>query len=109
MPLIHTVIASGSAVSPTVDLSQQSRLLAISVPGVTSGDLLVQGAFSTTSGSFQRLVETRSPGSGDLRFAVGPGSRMVVGPLIYMPQYVRLEMSVAQTDNRTLSLLATRW
>ena len=109
MPTYYTLISSGFAVSPTVDLNQENRVLAIGVPGVTSGDLLLQGSFSTTSADFQRLLETRGQGSGDLRFAVGPGSRMVTGPLIYAPPYIRAEMSVNQTDNRTLTLLTARW
>ena len=107
MPLKYTTIASGGSVSGTVDLSQYNQVVAIGVPGLTSGDLLIQGAFDTTSASFQRLLETRV-GSGDLRFATGVGSRMVVGPFANLPQYARLEISVAQTDNRTLTLLTTR-
>lgn len=109
MGLLYTTIVSGAAVSGNVDLTQEHRLVAIAVPGITSADLLIHGSFNTTSADFQRLLETRSPGSGDLRFATGPGSRMVLAPLIYNPNYVRLETAVAQIDTRTFTLLTQRW
>ena len=109
MPLAYTTIAQSAAVSGTVDLTQAQRLLAILVPGVTSGDLLLQGATDTTSASFQRLLETRTPGSGDMRFATGTGSRMIPIPFISGIPYVRFETAVPQANVCTLTLLTSRW
>ena len=109
MQALYAVISSGSLVSPNVDLTQRA-LLGISVPTISSGDLTIQGGVDTTSASFLRLLEARSPGSGDLRFATGVGSRMVMLPETFStPPYIRLETVMAtgsaQTDNRTFTLL----
>ena len=105
---IYAVIASGYVGSQAIDLRQSLGVRAIAVPLMTSGDLLLQGAMDSTSGSFARLIETRAPGSGDLRFATGPGSRWVALPSVFetLPPYLRLEASVQQTDTRTLTLLS---
>ena len=55
MPLLYTTILSGFAVSGQVDLSKYGHLVAISVPTITSADLLVQGAFDATSANFLRI------------------------------------------------------
>ena len=115
MPLLYTTIVSGSAVSGTVDLSQYPHLICIGVPGVMSAALIMQGNWDSGSAGFQRLLETRIPtnsgslpGSGDLTFATGPGSRMVMWPLqaLITPPYVRLETTVIQSDVRTFVVLA---
>lgn len=99
------IVASGSSVSGTVDLTKRA-LLGVAVPVVTSCDLALQGNLDTTSATFVRLLEARAPGSGDLRFATGAGSRMILVPAtLETPPYVRFETLVAQTDNRTLTLL----
>lgn len=109
---LFTVIASGQTVSGDVDL-RQFKLNAISVPVVSSGDLAVQGNVDTTSAAFTRLLDVRGQqGSGDLRFPIAAGSRMVIWPVGYTPAYIRLEtiMSTgsAQTDNRTFVLQTSR-
>jgi len=108
-PLIFTTIASGSNISPNIDLRQQS-LISIRVPGITSGDLTVQGNVDQTSAGFYRLLETRTPGSGDLRFATGVGSRMIPWPpSIPTPAWARLEIVTApgsfQASTRSLEVL----
>jgi hypothetical protein len=106
--IIYTAIASGSQVSSDVDLSFGSRLWAIAVPSITSGDLLPQGALDTTSAGYRRILDTRGQGSGDLRFATGPGSRMVMWPSdVPTPPKMRLETSVVQalTNVATFALL----
>lgn len=111
--IVHYVVASGFQVGSPVDLRQHGQIRAIAVPGITSGDLLMQGAMGQangtppTSGDFSRLLETRAVGSGDLRFAAGPGSRWIAGfPFSgALPPFVRPEFAVAQTDTRTLTLL----
>jgi hypothetical protein len=95
--LIYSAIASGSSVSSDVDLAFGTRLWAIAVPSITSADLLVQGGFDTTSANFLRILDTRGQGSGDLRFATGPGSRMILWPQdVPCPTKLRLETGVAQ-------------
>jgi hypothetical protein len=95
--IIFTSIPSGSTVSSDLDLSFGTRLWAIAVPAISSGDLLIQGNFDTTSANFLRLLDSRAPGSGDMRFATGPGSRMIMWPPdLPTPQKMRLETSVVQ-------------
>ena len=104
-PLSTVVINSGSVVSQSVDLTK-GQLRVVDVPALTSGDLLLQGAFVDNSANFKRLVETRAPGSGDMRFAVGSGSVIVSLPDNYIfPNYVRLETAVAQGGTRSFSVL----
>ena len=104
--LLYAVINSGFVVSDVKDLSKYGSISGIDVPTITSGDLLLQGSFATTSAGFHRLIETRNPGSGDMKFATGPGSVYVTVPLDRaMPNYVRLETSVQQADTRTLTML----
>lgn len=105
-PLLYTLVASGASVSDTINLTTYGRPTVLGVPGITSGDLLVQGSFTPTSADFSRMLEVRSPGSGDLRFATGPGSRMAMWPeTLRPPPYLRFETSVAQTNPATLTLL----
>lgn len=107
MRQLFAVIQSGEAVSGTVDVKQIAGIRAIHCPGLTSGDLLVQGALDSSSGSFARFRETRQPGSGDLRHAVGVGSCFLADPLgrVVPAPYLRLESAVAQTDTRTFTIL----
>jgi len=109
---MHYVVNSGFAVGSPVDLRQYPWVRAIGVPGITSGDLFIQAAMATDSGtpplsgSFARLLETRAVGSGDHRFATGPGSRWIAFPFAEtMPPFIRPEFAVAQTDTRTLQIL----
>jgi hypothetical protein len=108
MSLIYAVINSGALVSGNIDLTKQA-LFGISVPTINSGDLLLQGGVDTTSANFLRLLEARAPGSGDMRFATGVGSRMVILPDYFStPPYLRLEVTMAtgsaQTNPRTFTL-----
>lgn len=106
MKPLYAVIASGDLVSGTVDCTQVRAIRAIAVPGMTSGDLGVQGALDSTSASFARFIETRTVPSSDLRFNTGPGSRFIAWPFgEVLPPYLRLESLVAQTSPRTLTLL----
>lgn len=110
MPLLFTTIALSGSVTGDVDLTKYGKLLAIGLPVIDSGDLFIRGGFDTTSADFRRLLETRSPGSGDLRFATLAGSRMIAMPATMVwPSYVRLEVASPQTAVRTLTLLAGRW
>lgn len=108
----HYIINSGFAVGSPVDLRQYPWIRAIGVPGITSGDMFLQGALAKADGSapnsgdFSRLLETRAVGSGDLRFATGPGSRWIAFPFAEtLPPFVRPELAVAQADTRTLQIL----
>jgi hypothetical protein len=110
--IVNYVINSGFAVGSPVDLRQHGWLRAIHVPGITSGDLFIQGAMGQANGSppnsgdFARLLEARAVGSGDLRFATGPGSKWIASPFAEtFPQFIRPETAVAQTDTRTLTIL----
>jgi hypothetical protein len=108
--VLYTTIPSGEAVSGAIDLNQFAGLKAIQVPVITSGDLLVQGAFDTVSASFTRLLNPTLPGSGPLRWCTLAGSLMLPFPTDFsLPPYVRLETANAQTDVRTFTLLAARW
>lgn len=103
---LSTVIASGSSVSSDLNLTGGS-LRVIQVPGITSGDLLFQGSFNTTSGSFSRLrlPVLNTPVSGDLRVATGPGSCMILWPDdLPTPNYMRLETGVAQAAPVTFTI-----
>lgn len=97
-----TIPLSGS-ISDDGDL-RGGKIVAISVPTINSGDLLVQGGLDTTSASFFRLLAS-PPNSGDLRFATGLGSRMVVWPYsIQNPSYIRLETGAPQAAARSFTV-----
>ena len=98
--ILYAVINSGRAVSGDIDL-RMNALAAIGVPVVTSGNLFLQGGFDTTSANFLRIQTSAS--SGDMSYATGPGSRMLITDFS-TPAYARLEMSVNQTDIRTFQL-----
>mgnify|MGYP001585458508 CR=1 FL=1 len=104
MPFLYAVINSGQAVSGNLDLTKYG-LSAIAIPPVASAtDLLVQGAFTTTSADFVRLQASRP--NTDVRFSIGTGSNMVLWPAdLPSPPYARLETSVTQTDVRTFTAL----
>ena len=105
-PLLYAFVNSGAVISDVQNLSQHGKIHGIDVPVITSGDLLLQGSFATTSAGFHRLLETRNPGSGDMKFATGAGSVFITLPLDRaMPNYVRLELSVAQAAPRTLTMI----
>jgi hypothetical protein len=107
MPIIEAVISSGSTISGDVDI-KDARLVAISCPVVTSCDLAVRGSFDTTSANFKRIQRTQ-PNTGDMRFAVGVGSNMLLWSTHEPhPSFVRLEALVAQTDNRTFLIHTVR-
>lgn len=108
MEPLFAIVASGQNVSGDIDLRKR-RVVGLSVPVLaSSGTLALQVNFDTTSATFYRMMETRSPGSGDLQFAVGVGSRYVALPFLETPPYMRLEVVGAvgsmQTDNRTFTL-----
>lgn len=106
MKPLFAIINSGFVASQALDCRQIAAIRGMHVPAMTSGDLFVQGALDSSSGSFSRLIETRAVGSDDLKLATGPGSRFVAWPLgETLPPYMRIEAAVAQTDNRTLTLL----
>ena len=106
----YAVIRSGYNVSTDVDLTKRV-IEAIFVPTLlASGTLGVQGNHDTVSAAFYRLLDTRQPGSLDLQFAVGIGSRYINWPSNFpQPAFARFEMITAagsfQHDNRTLTLV----
>lgn len=105
MPQIFTLIASGSNVSDTIDLTKQ-KLAAVQIPVVNSAMLAFQGGFSTTSALFTRIANA----SGEIRYSVQAGSLSIAGPLEAVPfGYLRLETVMspgsAQTNPRTLTLM----
>ena len=106
MPQIFALINSGFNVSGDIDLRKHA-LVSIRVPTITSGDLAVQGNIDSTSAGYLRLLETRVPGSGSLRFAAGPGSCQIQWPRsIETPAFARLEtLGSAMTNPATLTLL----
>ncbi len=108
MTVLYAVINSGFQISGDVDLTK-GVLHAIAVPTITSGDLLVRGSFDTTSANFWRIQKSEA-NSGALTYATGPGSVMVQtrDSMPWMP-YVRLELSVAQADTRTMAMLVRQW
>jgi hypothetical protein len=104
-PLMYTTIPQSGFVSGNLDLTKHA-LAAIRVPAITSCDLAVQGNIDQTSAGFHRLLETRTPTSGDMRFATGVGSRQIPWPPnVPTPAWARLETLVAQADVRTLTIL----
>lgn len=106
----YAVIASGQNVSGDVDL-RKHRLQAIFVPTLSaSGNLAIQGAMDQTSAGFVRFIETRQPGSGDMLFATGVGSRMIPLPdYLPTPPFARFEVVTAagsfQAAPTTLTLI----
>lgn len=105
--MLFAVVDSGQTVSGELDL-RKIALRAIQVPTITSGDLFIQGnAVDQTSANYVRALETRSPGSGDLRFATGPGSKCLELPrgMLETLPFGRLETAVAQTNPRTFALV----
>lgn len=106
MPKIYTLIASGSNVSDSIDLTKY-RLAGVQVPVINSGDLAFRGSFDPTSSLFTRIANT----SGDLRYPVQAGSRSIAGPLEATPfGYLKVEtilggVSSFQTSPRTLVLM----
>ena len=115
MKALFAVIASGETVSAVVDARKVNGIEAIYAPAMSaSGDLILQGAISTASGTtppnsgdFCRFLDTRAVGSGDLRFPVGSANRVVPMPggLLVTTPFLRVEAGVAQTDTRTFTLL----
>lgn len=101
MPLLYAVVASGFQISGDIDLRQQA-LMGIQVPTVTSGPMLIQGNFDTTSANFMRLNDDL----GDIQYATGPGSKYLLWPQGFVhPSYLRIEAGVAQTAPRTFTLI----
>ena len=109
MPTITATVPLSGSVSGDVDLRDLRRgIVAFAVPVITSGDLLIQGGFDTTSANFTRLLTPPfdGPTSGALRFAVGPGSCMVPWPAnLRVPEYLRLETAVPQAQAVNFSVL----
>ena len=115
MKPLFAIINSGGMVSNGLDLTQVHGIRGIFVPGMTSGDLLLQAGYATQSGTtppasgdYSRFAETRAVGSGDLKLATGTGSRYIPWPLGYgetIPPYLRMESTVSQTNLCTLTLL----
>lgn len=106
---LYAVVNSGYTISGDIDLRQQA-LLGITVPSITSADLVIQGNVNTTSANFLRLLDVRAAAGGDLRFPTGIGSRMVMLPADFTtPPYIRIETVTAagslQADARTFTLL----
>ena len=106
MPSVTATIPLSGSVSGDIDLRRAIKgVIAISVPVVNSGDLLVQGGFDSTSASFTRLLQT-PPNSGHLRFATGLGSTMIAWPnTLPVPSYLRLETAVPQAAARSFTIL----
>lgn len=115
MKALFAVIASGDIVSGVVDARKINCIEGIIAPAFTaSGDLIIQGAASTGSGTtpptsadFSRYMDTRAVGSGDLRFAVGSANRILPMPngFLATTPFIRVEAGVPQTDTRTITLL----
>lgn len=109
MPLTLATIPLSGSVSGDIDLrTLRKGIIAIAVPTITSGDLLIQGNFDSTSAGFVRLQRSPfdTPTSGDLRFASGPGSLMIVWPsIVPVPSFLRLESGVSQAAARIFTIL----
>ena len=107
--IIFTVVASGFTVGSDVDL-RTKQLRAIFAPALNNADLGIQGCIDGTSAGYVRMLETRVA-SGDLKFGVGSGARVVpfLMDTMVTPPYIKLEtimaIGSAQTDNRTFTLL----
>lgn len=100
----HFTINSGDQVSETVRLDNVTDVT-LWVPTVDSCQLFLQGAWDTTSANFVRLMTDQ--GSQDFVLQTGPGSLAAILTTIVAPlPALRVETSVAQTDNRTLTLIS---
>lgn len=106
-PLNATIAVSGTVSS--LASPGQGVPYAIWCPTVTSGDMFLRAAWDTTSANYVRIQRdplAAGPLSGDLRFAIGPGSCMVLLPTNYQwPSNLNVEMSVAQSAAVTFKLL----
>jgi hypothetical protein len=112
MPYYETkfaVIFSGSTISSGFVAVPGGILFGLWAPTITSGTVLVQGAFAVpgTNPASANFVRLQNPaGSGDWTFAAGLGSKAVTlqDPAPPWP-FLRLETSVAQTDTRTFAVI----
>lgn len=99
---LPVIISSGSLVSSPVPL-QTSGGVGLIVPNITSAQLFVQAAFDTVSASFARAW--RTDGSSTYVAAVGSTpAALDLSDVVRGFPYVRLETSVAQTDNRSFTM-----
>lgn len=95
-------INSGAVLSDVLALRNLATVAGLVAPVITSCQLFVQMAVAS-GGPFTRL--TAAAGSGDLTWAVGPGSKCwAPGGLTTFP-YMRIEASTAQADVRSFQLL----
>ena len=97
-----TIPISGK-VSGDVSLAG-AREIALLVPVITSGTMLVQGSFDTTSALFRRIQNTA--GSGDLTLTTAAGSLAFTLPAaIYPFPYLRFEAQNFQTAAVSLAVV----
>lgn len=108
MPALAVTVALSGSISGDVDV-RQGMPYAIWCPTITSGDLLLQGNYDTTSANFVRMQANAFYGaavSGDLRLAAGPGSCMLIlSKDVQFPPYLRIETAVKQAAARSFQLL----
>lgn len=99
----HVSVASGSAVSETLNL-KAFNIAGVFFPTVDSaGNCYVQVSFDTTSANFVRAF--KADGSAAFAIATGAGSIAATLQDAIMPfPHARFEFDVAQTDTRTLTV-----
>jgi len=96
-------IATSGKVSGNV-LVEGAREICLLVPTITSGTMLVQGAFDTTSALFRRIQN--AAGSGDLTLATAAGSNAFTLTEMVQPfPYLRFEAQNFQTAAVSLAVV----
>src|ERR1043166_5332614 len=104
------MIANGAQVSDPVDLTTLVRPggLAIWIPTITSGQVLLRGSFDQTSANFVPIFnQNATPISSRWYVDAGPGSMCVALDVHDFPfPFIKLETSVAQGAVRSLAVFS---
>jgi hypothetical protein len=106
MPIQIAIVASGSVVSSPFS-GGGLRDVVIFSPNLTSCQLYLQAATTATSADFRRITDANST-AGAWAWQVGSATGVIaLGGLGAFP-LVRIETSVAQTDNRSFQISTAR-
>ncbi len=102
-----TTVSSGGQLSGLVDI-EGIQNIAIWSPVVTSCQMFFLGSFGQASANFIRIGDAETTVS-HLEWNVETGSRTIaiIGHVSPYP-FIKLELSVAQTDTRTFSIIGKR-
>lgn len=104
MSTIILTINSGSQHSDVAFLRRASGGMTLVSPSLTSCQLFLQTGIQANSAALKRMDRFDASGvSSNWVWSVGVGNRAI--PLPTVGSHLRVETSVAQADNRSLSLI----